>query len=197
MKMWIRRNCRALLVAVLMVNLIAITITRPAWQDHIGYLQPSQTVSYGHSTVLGGVRWQLKSIKPPDKRELAPYVLVPEDIDELPANTRRATYLLQRDKDGKPAGSPAGYMGCEVSAVAGNRRWSSLSQSLAVTYWAQHLGYTTICGPKYPGPLFVAVVVPTHVHISSIVVDFLPNSWDDKKRLSKPYDLLVIGFDTD
>ncbi|MGH3966915.1 MAG: hypothetical protein ACRDTV_02025 [Mycobacterium sp.] len=177
--------------------MIAITITRPAWQDNIGYLQPKQTVPYGHSTVVGGVRWQLMSIKPPDKRELQQYAIVPEDLDDYPPNSQLATYVLKRDKDGKPAGLPAGYAGCESAAIAGNRRWSKLSVALSVDYWAQHLGYTTLCSPKYDGPLLVALFVPIGVHISSINIEFLPDSWNDQKQLSKPTDLLVIGFDTD
>jgi len=196
MKTWIRRNCRALLVSVLMVVLIAITITRPAWQDNIGYLRPRLTVPYGHSTVLGGVRWQLISVKPPDKRELEKYMVIPEDVGDEPPNTRLVTYLMRRDKAGKPAGVPAGYSGCDSAAMAGNRRWTKTSSSMAVVNWAMQQGYTTICSSKFPGPLLLALIVPADVHISSINIEFVPDSWGDQTQMSKSTDLLVVGFHT-
>jgi hypothetical protein len=196
MKVWIRRNGRALLISALLVVLIAITITRPSWQDNIGYRLPKQTVQYGHSTVLSGVRWQLASIRPPDERELAQYALVPDELGGDPRKSRLATYVWQRTKDGKPAGVPAGFTGCDLIAVAGKRRWTTKTSIIAVDNWAQHLGYTNLCYPKYTGPLFVAFVVPVDVELTSIDVEFIPDSWGDKERLSKSSDLLVVRFDT-
>ena len=196
MKIWIRRNGRALLISVLMIVLIGITITRPAWQDNIGYLRPSRTVPYGHSTVLGGARWQLVAIKPPTQQELQRYAIVPEDLGDYPANTRLVTYVLNRDKDGKPAGVPSGYIGCDAAATAGDRQWSATSMATSLISWAQDRGYATICSPKYEGPLLLPLIVPIDVHITSINVEFLPDSWSDQKQLSRPTDLLVIDFDT-
>jgi hypothetical protein len=196
-KTWIVRNGRAVLISVLMMVLIGITITRPAWRDNIGYRQPKQTVPYGHSTVLGGVRWQLMSIKPPDHQELKPYELFADEIENLPPKSRIATYVLKRDKDGKPAGLPPGYAGCESTAVAGKRRWTKTSSAYSVQEWGRHLGYTSYCSPDHQGPMLLALVVPIDVHLTAIDVQFLPDSWNDKKQLSKATDLLVIRFDTD
>jgi hypothetical protein len=196
MKMWIRRNGRAVLITAQLVVLIAITITRPAWQDNIGYRLPKHVVPYGQSTALGGVRWQLSSIKPPDKRQLQRSALVPDDLGDDPANSRLATYAWQRTKDGKPGSVPAGFTGCDLIAVAGKRRWTRKTSQIAVDNWAQNRGYTNLCYPKYTGPLFVAFVVPVDVQLTSIDVEFIPGSWGDKKRLSKNTDLLVVRFDT-
>jgi hypothetical protein len=194
--MWIRRNGRALLVSVLLLNLIAITITRPAWQDNIGYRLPKQTVPYGHSTILGGIRWQLSSLKPPERRELQQYAYIPMEMGDDPPNSRVAAYVWQRTKDGKPASVPAGFAGCDLIARAGKRRWTTKTSSIAIDNWAQHLGYTKLCDPKYNGPLFVAFVVPVDVQLTAIDVEFIPNSWGDKKKLSNNSDLLVVRFDT-
>jgi hypothetical protein len=40
------------------------------------------------------------------------------------------------------------------------------------------------------------MVVPNDVQLTSIDVNFIPESWDDKSRLSKNSDLLVVRFDT-
>jgi hypothetical protein len=197
MRPWIRRNGRPLLIGVLMVVLIAITVTRPAWQDNIGYRLPKQTVPYGHSTVLGGVRWQLTSVKPPDRRELQKYAVIPEDLGDDPPNTRLVTYVWQRTKDGKPAGVPKGYTGCDSTARAGNRQWRKTSSAVALQPWARQRGYTTLCMPKYTGPLLLALIVPNDVQLTSIDVEFLPDSWADKTKLSNNSDLLVVRFDTD
>lgn len=61
--------------------------------------------------VLGDVRWQLTSVTPPDRRALQKYALIPADMDAYPPNTRLATYVWQRTKDGKPASVPSGYSG--------------------------------------------------------------------------------------
>jgi hypothetical protein len=193
---WIRRNSRAVLIGVLMVGLIAITVTRPAWQDNIGFWLPKQTVPYGHSAVLGDVRWQLTAVQPPDKQELQNYSFIPEDLGDDPPNARLATYVWQRTKDGKPASVPNGYMGCDAYVRAGNRRWTKTSSATALQSWARQRGYTTLCTPKYTGPLLLAVVVPTDVHLTSIVVDFLPDSWSDKTQISNDSPPLVVRFDT-
>jgi hypothetical protein len=57
MTTWIRRNGRALLIIVLMIDLIGITVTRPAWQNNIGYRLPKITVPYGQAATICGVRW--------------------------------------------------------------------------------------------------------------------------------------------
>jgi hypothetical protein len=196
MTRWIRRNGRALLIVVLMLNLIGITVTRSDWQDNIGYRRPKITVPYGHSATLGDVQWQLKPITLPDPHELGKYSFGAKDLDDIPSNSRLVTYLWERTKDGKPAGVPAGYAGCESAAVSGNRMWTKHSTWLALDYWAKHVGYTTSCLPKYTGPLLVAVIVPKDVRLTSIDVNFLPNSWGDKTKLSKSSDLLVVRFDT-
>ncbi len=196
MKMWIRRNGRAVLISVLTVVLIGITVTRPAWQDNIGYRLPKQTVPYGYSTVFGGVRWQLTSVKPPDKQALQQYAFFSDELPDIPPNGRLATYVWQRTKDGKPAGVPAGYTGCDSIAVAGKRRWTKTVSSLAVENWAQHLGYTTLCATKYNGPLLLALIVPIDVQLTSIDVEFPPDSWGDQTKLSNNSDLLVVRFDT-
>jgi hypothetical protein len=196
MKTWIRNNGRALLIIVLMVDLIGITVTRPAWQDNIGYRLPKQTVPYGHSVVLGGVRWQLTSVQPPDQQELEKYAIIPEDLEHYPPHTRLATYVWQRTKDGKPASVPAGYSGCDSIALAGNRQWQKTVTELALQAWAERRGYTSLCVPKYTGPLLLALILPTDVQLTSIDVEFLPDSWGDKTKLSNNSDLLVVRFDT-
>jgi hypothetical protein len=195
MRTWIRRNRRALVISVLMVVLIAITITRPAWQDNIGYRLPKQTVPYGQSVVLGGVRWQLTSVQAPERRELQKYSVIPEDLDNYPPNARLATYVWQRTKDGKPAGVPPGYSACNAIARAGQRQWSRTSTALALQSWAERRGYTNLCASKYTGPLLLALVLPTDVRLTSIDVQFLPDSWGDKTKLSNNRDLLVVRFD--
>lgn len=195
MKAWIRRNSRAVPITVLMVVLIAITITRPAWQDNIGYLLPKQTVPYGHSVVLGGVRWQLTSVQPPDQQELQKYAVIPEELEHYPPNARLATYVWRRTKDGKPAGVPAGYSGCNSIAVAGQRQWRRTSSALALQSWAEHRGYTNLCVSKYTGPLLLALILPTDVQLTSIDVEFFPDSWGDKTKFSNNSDLLVVRFD--
>jgi hypothetical protein len=195
MKAWIRDNGRALLISVLMVILIAITVTRPAWEDNIGYRLPKQTVPFGHSVVLGGVSWQLTAVQAPDQQELQKYALIPDDLDQYPPNTRLVTYVWQRTKDGKPAGVPAGYSGCDSIAVAGDRQWRKTASALALQTWAERRGYTNLCAPKYTGPLLLALILPTDVQLTSIDVDFLPDSWGDKTKLSNNSDLLVVRFD--
>jgi hypothetical protein len=179
-----------------MIVLIGITITRPAWRENIGYLRPKQTVPYGKSLVVGEVRWQLKAIKAPNEHDLQRFAFIPQELENFPPNSRLVTYLVMRDKDGKPAAMPAGYAGCWVAAVAGQRRWTKRPESLSFQYWSQNLGYTTLCSPKYPGPMLVALIVPSDAHIDSIDLGFLPDSWNDTTRPSKSTDLLVLGFDT-
>jgi hypothetical protein len=195
MTTWIRRNGRAMLIIVLMVDLIGITVTRPDWVQNIGYRQPKITVPYGQSATIGGVRWQLKPLTIPEPA-LRKYAFGISDDDLHPPGGRLVTYLWQRTKDGKPAGVPAGYAGCESTAVSGGRQWSKRSNALALDYWAEEVGYTTICVPKHTGPLLLAMIVPKDVQLTSIDVDFLPLSWDDKTRISKNSDLLVVRFDT-
>ena len=71
-----------------------------------------------------------------------------------------------------------------------------MSFSLGITEWELHGGVSTICSPRHSEPLLVAIVVPKDVQLTSVDVQFLPASWDDKKTLSKSTDLLVIRFDT-
>jgi hypothetical protein len=196
MTMWIRRNGRALLIIVLMIDLIGITVTRPAWQEHIGFLRPKRTVPYGRAIDLGGVRWQLISLKPPSKAALQSDPLLPGDSASFPPDTRLVTYLLQRDRHGKPGGLPAGYSGCQPIFWAGKRQWQALTMPLSVQFWGERMGYSTICGAGHDGPLLVARFVPIDAHISSIDVQFLPNSWNDTKKLSSATDLLVVRFET-
>lgn len=196
MTTWLRRNGRALLIIVLMVDLIGITVTRPAWQENIGYRQPKITVPYGQAATIGGVRWELKPLTLPDTVEMLKYSFGISDLDRHPPGGRLVTYLWQRTKDGKPAGVPAGYMGCESSAISGGRRWTKHSSSLALDDWADHVGYTTICVSKYTGPLLFVMALPNDVQLTSIDMNFLPNSWDDKTRIAKNSDLLVVRFDT-
>ncbi|HEY1840419.1 MAG TPA: hypothetical protein VGG53_09380 [Mycobacterium sp.] len=197
MKDWIRRNGRALLISLLMTELIGITIILPAWREHIGYQKPKHTVPYGQSIVLGGIRWQLTLVKPPDPHELrGDDSYLPENIYDLSPNTRLATYLFQRTQDGKPASLPDGFSVCSSSANAGNQQWTKQSYSLGITEWQLQRNVTTICSPKYREPLLQAFIVPKDVHITSVDVQFLPTSWDNSKQLSKATDLLVIRFDT-
>jgi hypothetical protein len=196
MTSWIRRNGRALLIIVLMVDLIGITVTRPAWQDNIGYRLPKITVPYGQAATIGGVRWELKPLTLPPEPELRKYAFGFSDLDLHPPNGRLVTYFWQRTKDGKPAGVPAGYAGCESTAVSGDRKWMQRSNAMGLNSWAEQVGYSTLCSPKYTGPLLMTIVVPSDIQLTSIDVDFLPESWNDKTRLSKNSDLLVVRFDT-
>jgi hypothetical protein len=68
---------------------------------------------------------------------------------------------------------------------------------MVVEEWAERRGYTNLCMPKYKGPLFVALVVPNDVQLTSIDVEFLPDSWSDQTKLSNNSDLMVVRFDTD
>lgn len=70
------------------------------------------------------------------------------------------------------------------------------SSGLALQNWATDRGYSTACVPKYVGPLLLALVIPTNVQLTSIDVEFLPDSWGDKTKLSNNSDLLVVRFDT-
>jgi hypothetical protein len=196
MTSWLRRNGRPLLVIALMVDLIGITVTRPAWQDNIGYRQPRITVPYGQAATIGDVRWELKPLTLPPEPELRKHAHGVTDLDLHPPGARLVSYLWQRTKNGKPAGGPAGYMGCESTAVSGDRKWTKRSNALALDYWAEQAGYTTLCLPKYKGPLLLLMVVPNNIQLTSIDVNFLPESWDDKTRISKSSDLLVVRFDT-
>jgi hypothetical protein len=196
MTTWFSRNGRALLIIALMIDLIGITVTRPAWQNNIGYRLPKITVPYGQAATIGGVRWQLTPLTLPPEPELRKHALGISDRDLHPPGGRLVTYLWQRTKDGKPAGLPPGYAGCESSAVSGDRQWTKRSNALALDYWAEQAGYTAICLPKHIGPLLLVMVVPNDVQLTSIDVNFIPESWDDKSRLSKNSDLLVVRFDT-
>jgi hypothetical protein len=196
MTSWIRRNGRPLLIIALMVDLIGITVTRPAWQDNIGYRQPRITVPYGQAATIGGVRWELKPLTLPPEPELRKYAFGLSDLDLHPPNGRLVTYFWQRTKDGKPAGVPAGYAGCESTAVSGDRTWMQRTTAMGLNSWAEQVGYSTLCLPKYTGPLLMNIVVPKNIELTSIDVDFLPESWNDKTRLSKNSDLLVVRFDT-
>jgi hypothetical protein len=196
MTSWIRRNGRALLIIVLMVDLIGITITLPAWQDNIGYRLPKITVPFGQAATIGGVRWELKPLTLPPESEIRKSAFGLSDLDLHPLNGQLVTYFWQRTKDGKPAGVPAGYAGCESTAVSGDRKWSKRSSPLGLNAWADKAGYSTLCLPKYTGPLLMVTDVPKNIQLTSIDVAFLPNSWDDKTRISKSSDLLVVRFDT-
>jgi hypothetical protein len=196
MTTWIRRNGRALLIIALMVDLIGITVTRPAWQNNIGYRLPRITVPYRQAATIGGVRWELKPVTLPPEPQLRKIAHGISDADLHPPGGRLVTYLWQRTKDGKPAGVPAGYVGCESIAVSGDRRWAGQHSALALDYWAQQAGYTTLCMPKYTGPLLLVTIVPNGVQLTSIDVNFLPEAWDDKTRIAKNSDLLVVRFDT-
>jgi hypothetical protein len=196
MTSWIRRNGRALLIIALMVDLIGITVTRPAWQDNIGYRLPKITVPYGQAATIGGVRWELKPLTLPPASEMRKHAFGISDLDLHPPHGRLVTYFWQRTKDGKPAGVPAGYAGCETTAVSGDREWAQGSDAMGLNSWAEQAGYRALCIPKYTGPLLMATVVPNNIQLTSIDVNFLPSSWDDKSRISKNSDLLVVRFDT-
>jgi hypothetical protein len=197
MSAWIRRNGRALVISVLVVNLIAITITRPAWQDNIGYQRPKYTVPWGRSIAIVDTHWELENVTPPTVRELSKWSsIVPNDPYDLPPNSRLATYLLRRTKNGKPASVPAGFESCTATVNSGNRQWTKASFALGITYWELYGGISTICSARHTEPLLVAMIVPKDVQLTSVDVQFLPESWDNKKEISKPTDLLVVRFDT-
>jgi hypothetical protein len=195
---WIRRNGRPLVISILVFVLIEITITRPAWQDNIGFMRPKYTVPWGHSVAITDTRWQLESVKPPTRRDLSKWSsLVPADPYDLPPNSRLATYLLRRTKDGKPASLPAGYESCIATVNSGKRQWTKASYAIGVTYWQLYGGVSGICSPRHTEPLLVAMIVPKDVQLTSVDIQFLPESWDNKKEISKPTDLLVVRFDID
>ncbi len=197
MSSWIRRNGRALVISVLIVNLIGITITRPAWKDNIGYLKPKYTVPWGHSIAIADTRWELATVSPPTTRQLGQWTsMVPADPYDLPPDGRLATYLLRRTKNGKPVGVPTGYESCTATVNSGNRQWTKASFALGVTFWELYGGVSSICSPRHTEPLLVAIIVPKDVRLTSVDVQFLPESWDNKKEISKPTDLLVVRFDT-
>jgi hypothetical protein len=50
---------------------------------------------------------------------------------------------------------------------------------------------------RHTEPLLVAMIVPKDVQLTSVDIQFLPESWDNKKEISKPTDLLVVRFDID
>lgn len=198
MTSWLRRNGRAIVISVLVVGLIGITITLPAWRQNIGFDRPKHVVPYGSSITIGNTRWSLSPTTPPSVDELRKHMThLPADPYNLPPNTRLATYLLARTKDGKPVGVPDGYLGCTAMVNSGDRQWSKMAFSLGITEWELYGGVSAICSPRHSEPLLVAIVVPKDVHLTSVDVQFLPTSWDDKKTLSKSTDLLVIRFDTE
>ncbi|UMB68541.1 hypothetical protein [Mycobacterium paraterrae] len=197
MNVWIRRNGRALVISALVVVLIGITITRPAWRDHIGFREPKYTVPWGHSISIAGTDWQLSSTTPPTTKQLRRHLsILPADPYDLPPNARLATYLLRKTKDGKPVSIPAGYDSCVVMVNSGKRQWTKASFSLGITEWEVNGGVSTICSPRHPEPLLVAIIVPNDVTPTSVDVWFYPHSWDNKKEISKSTDLLVVRFNT-
>ncbi len=197
MNSWIRNNGRALIISALVVVLIGITITRPAWREHIGFAKPTHTVPWGHSITIAGTTWQLSSVTPPTAEQLREYMsLLPDDPYDLPPNGRLATYLLRHTKNGKPASVPPGFDSCIATVNSGKRQWTKTSFSLGVTEWEVNGGVSTICSPRHTEPLLVAIVVPKGITLTSVDVQFYPNSWDNKKEISKSTDLLVVRFDT-
>jgi hypothetical protein len=196
MKDWIRRNGRALVVSALTIVLISITITLPAWQENVGDWQPKHFVPFGQSTLLGGIRWQLIAVKEPTKQELQQASELGDNDDDVPPNARLVAFVWQRSKDGKPASVPAGFIGCNATAVAGKRQWTRQSVSVGVISWTSQRGYTNVCSPQYTEPMVQVFIIPTDVHITAIDLQFLPQSWSDTSQLAKASDLLVVRFNT-
>ncbi|WIM87686.1 hypothetical protein PT015_23120 [Candidatus Mycobacterium wuenschmannii] len=197
MNSWIRRNGRAIVISVLVVGLIGITVTLPAWRENIGYRLPKHVVPYGSSIVIGNTRWQLSPVTAPSVQELRKKRgFLPDDPYDIPPDGRLATYLLRRTKNGKPVGVPDGYPACTAAVNSGDRQWTRASFSLGVTEWEINGGVSAICSPRHTEPLLVAIIVPKDVTLTSVDVQFLPESWDNKKQMSKATDLLVIRFNT-
>ncbi|TRW82752.1 hypothetical protein FK535_12375 [Mycolicibacterium sp. 018/SC-01/001] len=159
MRRWLRANWWAFLVIVALVAATAGTVTYKQWARQLGYTRPVQTVAAGQWGEAFGMRWRLSPVTVPS----------PGDI---PTGGRLASYVLDRDRDGRPGGLPDGFQFCSASLVDGPRRWTTTATDTAVFMFAYRQHVTTVCGQD--GPLLVAMYVPKDATISAVEVLFQP-----------------------
>jgi hypothetical protein len=196
MKYWIRRNGPALLIVVVMVVVVGVTVTRPAWRREIGSQQPQQTVRLGQSAVIDGVRWQLISTHPPGVDQLKKRELLPGQAARYPANSRLVPFALLRENAGERTARPPGKLFCMLRAVDGRRGWYAQTTPVAVLIWASRAGYSISCGDDDGGPLLVNLFVPITAHISAIDVKFVRSPPADEPHPEKALVLGTVRFDT-
>jgi hypothetical protein len=194
MRHWIRRNGLAVLIIGVIVVLVGVTVTRPTWRREIGSKQPQQTVRYGQSAVIDGVRWQLISIQPPGVDLLKKRELLPGEVDKYPANGRLVPFVFLREGSDERPARPPGTLSCLLSAVDGHRRWGAQTMPVGVSTWANRAGYATYCEAR--GPLLVGLFVPITAHITAIDVKLSRITPDDGGQPPQALDLWVIRFDT-
>jgi hypothetical protein len=195
MRHWIRSNWLAELIIALMIVLVGVTVTRPAWQREIGSQQPQQTVRPGQSAVIDGVRWQLISIHPPGVDQLKEHEWLPGQASRYPANSRLVPFALGRENAGERTERPPGKLSCMLFAVDGHRRWYAQTTPVAVLSWASRAGYSMSCGDGH-GPVLVGLLVPVTAHITAIDVKFVWSPPDFWEHPEKALDLGMVRFDT-
>ena len=177
MKHWIRRNRWAFAVIAVAVAVVGVTVIRPTWWESRGYRQPHSTVAFGQAADIGGVDWQL-----------VPVTLPPEagSDGEAAPNTRLVTYVLTRQKDGRPAALGEEYGAC-LPFVADDtgRRWAS-HPPMSLFSWAlaNNLGFA--CLPGNTKPLLIAARVPADADITSVEVNLAKKVDEDAKYRPDP-----------
>ncbi|HEY7054711.1 MAG TPA: hypothetical protein VH496_21620 [Mycobacterium sp.] len=186
MRTWIRRNWLAFGVIAVACFVVGFTVTRPAWERNIGDDGPDTTVDFGQSTTIGGVRWELAPVTAPASARL-----------ESPPNSKLVTYLLRREKDGKPATIAGPFDGCATSVVDdGGRRWTTAGLTpMPLLRWSLDKHFTTFCGGN--GPLLVAISVPKDAHITAVDVLLFPKTEGDQdKSASAGHIRTIVRFNT-
>jgi hypothetical protein len=196
MKHWTRRNGPAVLIIVVMIVLVGVTVTRPAWRREIGSQQPQQTVRYGQSAVIDGVRWQLISIHPPGVDQLKKRERLPDQAARYPANSRLVPFALLRENAGERTARSPGRLFCVLRAVDGRRGWYAQTPLVAVMLWADGAGYSNFCSDDDQAPLLVNLFVPITAHITAIDVKFIRHPRADEPHPEKALVLGIVRFDT-
>ena len=159
MRRWLRSNWWAFIVIAVLVAAIGGTVTYRQWERQLGYTRPMQTVAAGQWADVFGLRWRLTPVQIPSP-------------GEPPAGGRLASYVLDRERDGRPAGLPDGFQFCTASMVEGPRRWTTTATDMSVFRFAYQKHYTTVCSQD--GPLLVAMYVPDGVAIGAVDVLLQP-----------------------
>ncbi|MEH3139127.1 MAG: hypothetical protein PGN37_02905 [Mycobacterium kyogaense] len=170
MRRWLRSNWWAFAVIVVVVAAIAGTVTYSQWARQLGYTRPVQTVAAGQWADMFGLRWRLTPVTLPSP-------------GEPPAGGHLASYVLDRERDGRPAGLPDGFQFCTASMVEGPRRWTTTATDMSVFQFAYRQHLTTVCSQD--GPLLVAMYVPSGVTVGAV------------ELLLQPGEAPAPGTDTD
>ncbi len=153
-------------------TLIAITIIRPAWKEHIGYLRPKHDCAIRE---IARLRRSPLATEGDSQRRREQELnkcssIIPEELDDLPPYTRLVDLLVcTARRTVSPPAVPAGYTGpVWIEGVTGHaaleqESWFALSVTiLGAKAWRIH---DSVLASKYPGPMLVALIVPTNVQI--------------------------------